>query len=73
MSRALASLHPFEDHVTTVRSTLLRLAVCAALQKALGNKGEGPIVWRSSNTNEGVWDLLQKPEETRKLVSVETR
>jgi 2-furoyl-CoA dehydrogenase large subunit len=48
-------------------------AVCAALQNALGKKGEGPIVWRSCNPYEGVWDLLQKPEETRKLVSVETR
>ena len=36
-------------------------------------KGEGPIVWRSCNPYEGVWDLLRKPEETRKLVSVETR
>jgi CO/xanthine dehydrogenase Mo-binding subunit len=48
-------------------------AVCAALQNALGRRGEGPIVWRSCNPYEGVWNLLQKPEETRKLVSVETR
>src|SRR5213076_1715602 len=48
-------------------------AVCAALQNALGRRGEGPIVWRSCNPYEGVWDLLQKPEETRKLVSIETR
>ena len=48
-------------------------AVCAALQNALGRRGEGPIVWRSCNPYEGVWDLLQKPEDTRKLVSVETR
>ena len=33
----------------------------------------GPIVWRSCNPYEGVWDLLQKPEQTRKLVSVEDR
>ena len=36
-------------------------------------RGEGPIVWRSCNPYEGVWDLLEKPEETRKLVSVESR
>ena len=48
-------------------------AVCAALQNALGSRGEGPIVWRSCNPYEGVWDLLQKPEDTRKLVSVESR
>ena len=33
-------------------------AVCAALQNALGSRGEGPIVWRSCNPYEGVWDLL---------------
>jgi 2-furoyl-CoA dehydrogenase large subunit len=48
-------------------------AVCAALQNALGRRGEGPIVWRSCNPYEGVWNLLQKPEETRRLVSVESR
>ena len=48
-------------------------AVCAALQNALGRRGEGPIVWRSCNPYEGVWDLLQKPEDTRKLVSLENR
>jgi CO/xanthine dehydrogenase Mo-binding subunit len=48
-------------------------AVCAALQNALGRRGEGPIVWRSCNPYEGVWDLLQKPQDTRKLVSVESR
>ena len=35
-------------------------AVCAALQNALGSRGEGPIVWRSCNPYEGVWDLLQR-------------
>jgi 2-furoyl-CoA dehydrogenase large subunit len=48
-------------------------AVCAALQNALGRRGEGPIVWRSCNPYESVWELLQKPEQTRKLVSVESR
>jgi 2-furoyl-CoA dehydrogenase large subunit len=48
-------------------------AVCAALQDALGRRGEGPIVWRSCNPYHRVWELLQKPEETRRLVSVESR
>jgi CO/xanthine dehydrogenase Mo-binding subunit len=48
-------------------------AVCAALQNALGRRGEGPIVWRSCNPSQGVWELLQSPEKTRKLVNVESR
>src|SRR5215212_8058537 len=48
-------------------------AVCAALQNALGKRGEGPIVWRSCNPYHRVWEMLQKPDETRKLVSVEQR
>jgi CO/xanthine dehydrogenase Mo-binding subunit len=48
-------------------------AVCAALQNALGKKGEGPIVWRSCNPYHRVWDLLEKPGDTRRLVSVESR
>jgi hypothetical protein len=35
VSRALLSLHSSEDHVTTVRNTLLRLAACAALPLAV--------------------------------------
>jgi 2-furoyl-CoA dehydrogenase large subunit len=48
-------------------------AVCAALQNALGKRGEGPIVWRSCNPYHRVWEMLQQPEESRKLVSVESR
>src|SRR6059058_4585977 len=48
-------------------------AVCAALQNALGKRGEGPIVWRSCNPYNRVWELLQSPGETRRLVSVESR
>jgi hypothetical protein len=35
VSRVLLSLHPCEDHVTTVRTMLLRLAACAALPLAV--------------------------------------
>jgi hypothetical protein len=35
VSRALLSLHSSEDHVTTLRTTLLRLAACAALPLAV--------------------------------------
>jgi hypothetical protein len=35
VSRAFLSLHSSEDHVTTVRTTLLRLAACAALPLAV--------------------------------------
>jgi len=35
VSRALLSLHLSEDHVTTIRTTLLRLAACAALPLAV--------------------------------------
>jgi 2-furoyl-CoA dehydrogenase large subunit len=48
-------------------------AVCAALQNALGRRGEGPIVWRSCNPYHRVWELLQDPAESRKLVTVESR
>ena len=48
-------------------------AVCAALQNALGKRGEGPIVWRSCNPYHRVWEMLQQPGETRKLVTVESR
>jgi CO/xanthine dehydrogenase Mo-binding subunit len=48
-------------------------AVCAALQNALGERGQGPIVWRSCNPYHRVWEMLQQPAETRKLVSVESR
>ena len=36
-------------------------AVCAALQNALGRRGEGPIVWRSCNPYEGVWEPDAEP------------
>jgi len=48
-------------------------AVCAALQNALGDRGEGPIVWRSCNPYNRVWDMLRAPSDTRKLVTVESR
>jgi CO/xanthine dehydrogenase Mo-binding subunit len=48
-------------------------AVCAALQNALGRRGEGPIVWRSCNPYHRVWEMLQQPEQTRRLVEVESR
>jgi CO/xanthine dehydrogenase Mo-binding subunit len=47
-------------------------AVCAALQDALRARGR-PIVSDSSNPYHRVWDLLRDPEESRKLVSVESR
>jgi CO/xanthine dehydrogenase Mo-binding subunit len=47
-------------------------AVCAALQDALRDRGR-PIVSDSSNPYHRVWDLLRDPEESRKLVSVESR
>jgi len=40
VSRAPLSPHPSEDHVTTVRSTLLRLAACAALPLAVACGGD---------------------------------
>jgi hypothetical protein len=35
VSRALVSLHPFEDHVITARTLLLRLAACTVLPLAV--------------------------------------
>jgi hypothetical protein len=40
VSRAPLSLHPSEVHVTTVRSTLLRLAACAVFPLAIGCGGD---------------------------------
>ena len=47
-------------------------AVCAALQDALRAAGR-PIVYDSCNPPHRVWELLQDPESTRALVSVESR
>lgn len=47
-------------------------AVCAAIQDALRPAG-GPIVYDSHNPYHRVWELLSRPEESRKLVSVESR
>ncbi|MDQ2982827.1 MAG: xanthine dehydrogenase family protein molybdopterin-binding subunit [Actinomycetota bacterium] len=44
-------------------------AVCAALQDALRTRGK-PIVYDSCNPYHRVWEMLQNPEETRKLVEV---
>ncbi|HEX7084409.1 MAG TPA: xanthine dehydrogenase family protein molybdopterin-binding subunit [Gaiellaceae bacterium] len=44
-------------------------AVCAAIQDALRGHGDA-IVWDSSNPYHRVWEMLRRPEETRKLVSV---
>jgi CO/xanthine dehydrogenase Mo-binding subunit len=44
-------------------------AVCAALQDALRGHGDA-IVWDSGNPYHRVWDMLQKPEETRARVEV---
>jgi CO/xanthine dehydrogenase Mo-binding subunit len=47
-------------------------AVCAAIQDALRPAGK-PVVSDSHNPYNRVWELLTRPEESRKLVSVETR
>jgi 2-furoyl-CoA dehydrogenase large subunit len=47
-------------------------AVCAALQDALRPAGK-PVVSDSHNPYHRVWELLSRPEESRKLVSVESR
>jgi 2-furoyl-CoA dehydrogenase large subunit len=47
-------------------------AVAAALQNALQDAGR-PIITSSSNPYHRVWELLQKPDESRSLVSVEER
>jgi len=47
-------------------------AVASALQDALRGSG-GPIVSDSSNPYNTVWDLLQNPDESRRLVEVEDR
>jgi 2-furoyl-CoA dehydrogenase large subunit len=47
-------------------------AVAAALQNALRGSGK-PIVTTSSNPYHRVWELLQRPEESRQLVEVEER
>jgi hypothetical protein len=44
-------------------------AVCAALQDALRPAG-GAIVHDSCNPYWRVWEMLQKPEESRSLVEV---
>jgi hypothetical protein len=40
VTRAPLSPHPSEDHVTTIRSTLLRLAACMALPLAVACGGD---------------------------------
>jgi CO/xanthine dehydrogenase Mo-binding subunit len=47
-------------------------AVCAALQDALSFAGK-PVVYDSSNPYHRVWELLSRPDESRRLVSVESR
>ena len=47
-------------------------AVCAAIQDALRGHG-GAIVCDSHNPYHRVWELLQKPDETRALVEVDER
>ena len=44
-------------------------AVCAAIQDALRGHGDA-IVWDSGNPYRRVWEMLQKPEETRARVEV---
>jgi hypothetical protein len=44
-------------------------AVCAAIQDALRDRG-GAIVWDSCNPYHSVWELLERPEDSRRLVSV---
>ena len=44
-------------------------AVCAALQDALKGRGK-PVVYDSFNPYHRVWELLQKPEESRARVEV---
>ena len=47
-------------------------AVCASIQDALRSAGNG-IVCDSHNPAERVWRLMENPEESRALVSVESR
>ena len=47
-------------------------ALCAALQDALRPVGS-PIVYDSHNPYHRVWELMTRPEESRALVSVESR
>jgi 2-furoyl-CoA dehydrogenase large subunit len=47
-------------------------AVCAAIQDALRGAGRA-IVTDSFNPAERVWRLMEHPEESRALVSVESR
>ena len=47
-------------------------AICAAIQDALRERGK-PIVRDSHNPYHRVWALLQRPEESRAYVEVESR
>jgi CO/xanthine dehydrogenase Mo-binding subunit len=47
-------------------------AVCAAIQDALRVAG-GAIVYDSCNPSHRIWELMQEPEASRSLVSVESR
>jgi 2-furoyl-CoA dehydrogenase large subunit len=47
-------------------------AICAAIQDGLRSAGNA-IVYDSCNPPHRVWEMLRDPEETRALVSVETR
>ncbi|MEX2212370.1 MAG: xanthine dehydrogenase family protein molybdopterin-binding subunit [Gaiellaceae bacterium] len=47
-------------------------AVCAAIQDALRPAGK-PVVYDSHNPYHRVWELMTRPEESRKLISVESR
>ncbi|MEX1357349.1 MAG: xanthine dehydrogenase family protein molybdopterin-binding subunit [Gaiellaceae bacterium] len=47
-------------------------AVCAAIQDALRPVGK-PVVYDSHNPYHRVWELMTRPEDSRKLVTVESR
>jgi 2-furoyl-CoA dehydrogenase large subunit len=47
-------------------------AVCAAIQDALRAAGRG-IVYDSFNTPERIYELMERPEESRALVRLESR
>ena len=47
-------------------------AICAAIQDALRGRGK-PIVRDSHNPYHRVWELLQRPEDSRAYVEVESR
>jgi hypothetical protein len=46
--------------------------VCSAIQDALRSAG-GAVVYDSCNPSHRIWELMQEPERSRSLVSVESR